>query len=715
MRPQELYLLFSSVSRLKGVGVSTAEALSRLIRGDGSIPTVRDVLFHLPVALLDRRFTCDLSHAPDNTLATFVVRVDEHLPPPPGIRRGGKRPYKIFCSNESGTLTLVFFNVKGDYLKHSLPVGSKRVVSGRIEHFDGMAQMTHPDVIAPVEELAAVQTVEPVYPLTHAMTSRRISKLVEQVLAKLEPLAEWLPSSLLRSGDLPPWREAIAAVHKPLQMSDLLPVHPARVRLAMDEILANQLRLALARLRARQKPGRVFSGGGALREAVLRALPFRLTANQQSVLAEIDADMASGQRMARLLQGDVGSGKTIVGFLTMLSALEHGTQAALMAPTEIIARQHFATLSGWCAAIGVQPVLLTGSVKGATRKRALEQIAGGEAKVVVGTHALFQEHVQFSSLAVVVVDEQHRFGVQQRLALVSKGEHPHILHMTATPIPRSMQMTLYGDMDCSILHEKPPGRKPVTTRMISIMRYRELLDAVKRALASGQKIYWVCPMIEELERGETMQLFTVEEDVAAAEARYHEFKAIFGESVGLVHGRMSAEQRTRAVDEFASGASSLLVATTVVEVGVDVRDATIMIIERAERFGLSQLHQLRGRVGRGEAASSCVLLHGEPLSEQGRQRLSIVRDTEDGFKIAEEDMRLRGAGELLGTRQSGLPDFRFTDLQAHSQALVQLREYAAKVMQQDPQLTLPEHAPLKTLLYLFDFESVLAEQVITEK
>lgn len=713
MRPAELYLLFSSVSRLNGVGSQAAEALARLIGREGVVPTVRDLLFHLPVALLDRRFTCPLSQAPENTVATFVVQVDEHLPPPPGIRRSGKRPYKIFCSNETGTLTLVFFNVKGDYLQHSLPVGKKRVISGRTERFEGMLQMTHPDIIAPVEELQSVQNVEPVYPLTHSVTNRRLTKFIEQALSKLPTLPEWLPQSLLHEYHLPSWHTAMSLVHHPAEETDLLTGHPTRMRLALDEILANQLCLALVRGRARQKPGRILVASQRLRPAVLRSLPFELTANQRSVLVEIDSDMVSGQRMARLLQGDVGSGKTIVGFMTMLNAIEHGAQAAMMAPTEIIARQHFNTLSLWCESAGIQAALLTGSIKGMARKRALEQIASGQAQVVVGTHALFQEHVQFKDLATVVVDEQHRFGVQQRLALVGKGENPHILHMTATPIPRSMQMTLYGDMDCSILHEKPPGRKPVITRMVSISRYRELMDAVQRALDIGNKIYWICPMIEELARGETAQLFSLEEDVAAAEARYHEFKTMFGERVGLVHGRMNAEQRTHAVQEFTNGMYDLLVATTVVEVGVDVRDATIMIIEKAERFGLSQLHQLRGRVGRGDKASSCILLHGEWMTEQGRQRLSIVRDTDDGFRIAEEDMRLRGAGELLGTRQSGLPDFRFTDLQVHAPMISSAREYVSQLLRDDMALAKPEHAALHILLYLFEFEAVLGEQAIS--
>lgn len=708
MRPQELFSLFSPVTRLKGVGQQMGQTLSRLLGYKEGVPSVRDLLFHLPVGLLDRRYTCALSHAPEGVVASFVVDIVQHVPPPPGSRHR-RRPYRVYCENETGTLTLVFFNLKSDYLEKLMPVGSKRVISGRTERFDGLLQMSHPDIIAPANELENVLRVEPVYPLTQALTSRRLQQFIQQVLEKLPVLPEWQPKVLRDKYTLPSWGEALVAAHHPETPEDLQASALPRMRLAADEILANQLRLALIRQRSKQLAGRNLPPKGTLINAVMKGLPFKLTKNQQSVLEEIHADMGSGQRMARLLQGDVGSGKTVVALLSMLAANEHGAQAALMAPTDLIARQHHKTLSQWCEAAGISVALLTGSIKGAARKKVLAEIADGSAHIVVGTHALFQEHVQFADLAMVVVDEQHRFGVNQRLALVAKGEHPHILHMTATPIPRSLQMTLYGDMECSILREKPAGRKAIATRTISVRRYQELLEGLKRALDAGNKVYWICPLIDDSFRLETGKLFTTEEDLAAAESRYTEFAAMFGERVGLVHGRMKSDERTKTVHEFAQGKIDLLVATTVVEVGVDVPDATIMIIEQAERFGLSQLHQLRGRVGRSDKASSCVLLYREPLSEEAKQRLAIVRDSEDGFAIADADMKLRGAGELLGTRQSGLPDFAFTDLAAHSELLADARKEAAHILDSDPELDAPDHAPLHLLLHLFGFEQALPE------
>ena len=714
MRDAQLNFLFSPVTRIKGVGASVAQSLGRLLPSATALsgsptPIIRDLLFHLPVGIVDRRFTCQLRTAPAEIVATFVVRVDEHLPPKQ--KRYGKQPYKVLCSNETGDITLVFFNAREEYLKKALPVGEQRVISGRTEHFDYRVQMTHPDIIAPVSQLVDVQKPEPVYPLTLGITSRRIAKLVNDALAKLPALPEWIPEETRKRHAWPDWKTALCQAHHPDTESDLAPTALARMRLAYDEMLANQLHLALLRQHMQAQAGTVITGTGEFTDALAAVLPFTLTKGQQHVLADIGDDLKSGKRMGRLLQGDVGSGKTIVALFAMLRAAEHGLQSALMAPTELIAKQHYEVITSLLSPIPhlPSPILLTGAVKGAARKQALEAIESGKASIVIGTHALFQEKVVFHNLALIVVDEQHRFGVNQRMALSAKGNEPHILHMTATPIPRSLTMTLYGDMDISMLTEKPAGRAPIVTRLIPASRYGEMMERMKAALDRGEKAYWICPLIED----EGLQMA---DDVAAAQSRYTEFKARFGDVVGLVHGRMKADERHASMQDFASGKTRLLVATTVVEVGVDVRDATIMIVEHAERFGLAQLHQLRGRVGRGEKPSSCVLLYSEGVREENNifpnaqppmpnasfARLSILRDTEDGFKIAEADLAQRGGGDLLGTRQSGMPRFVFMDLWAHTAMLVSARDEAKALI--SGHQTSDQTQPWHRLLQVFDYE-----------
>lgn len=679
---------------------------------------MRDLLFHLPVGLVDRRFSCPLREAPKDVVATFVVTVDEHIPPKQ--KRYGKQPYKVLCSNETGDITLVFFNAREDYIKGALPIGSRRVISGRTEHFEFRLQMTHPDIIAPLDKLAEVQKPEPVYPLTIGLSSRRIAKMVGDAIGKLPQLPEWLPAANLS------WVDALKAAHHPHTEPDLSPLSPARLRLAHDEILAGQLHLALLRRTMQQQPGVVVKGTGELTKQLIDSLPFKLTKGQQQVFAEISADMAGGHRMGRLLQGDVGSGKTVVALLAMLRTAEQGLQSALMVPTELIAQQHYEVISRLVRVLDLPVVLLTGNIKGKARTETLEKIAGGEAKIVIGTHALFQEKVEFAGLALTVIDEQHRFGVNQRMALAAKGNLPHVLHMTATPIPRSLTMTLYGDMDCSMLTEKPAERKPIATRSIPASRYDEVMARLKEALDRGEKAYWICPFIEDdglRMTDDTKFSFSSSvipnsssiDDIAAATHRFTEFKTRFGPVVGLVHGRMKADERNVAMQKFASGETRLLVATTVVEVGVDVRDATIMVIEKAERFGLSQLHQLRGRVGRGDKQSACVLLYSDSIkypvagtepssSNPSVARLSILRETEDGFKIAEADLSIRGGGDLLGTRQSGLPRFIFTDLFEHQELLGEARADIQQFLKADPELASERGRALQILLQLFGYE-----------
>ena len=706
MRHEILNYLFSGISRVKGVGGSTSEALCRLLPvsttiAGAKIPIIRDLLFHLPVGLLDRRFTCPLVSAPDGVIATFVVTVETHLPSPTSARRYGKKPYKVICGNETGDIALIFFNPRADYLKQALPVGAQRVISGRTEKFDYRLQMTHPDIITTVDKLADVQKPEPVYPLTLGLSSRRIYKIIVEALEKTPELPEWLAPEMLAEKNWKSWKQSLLAAHNPQAQEDLQPVSAPRMRLAYDEMLANQLHLAMLRRNRQQQAGEVITGTGKLTEQLLQELPYKLTQGQVEVLTEIADDIASGNRMGRLLQGDVGSGKTIVALLSMLRAVEQGLQCALMVPTEIVAGQHFEVISNLVSKLPVSVALLSGRVKGRERKEILDNLASGKINIIVGTHALFQEQVEFANLAFIVIDEQHRFGVNQRMALSGKGNAPHILHMTATPIPRSLTMTLYGDMECSLLKEKPAQRQAITTRVIPLSRYGEIMERLKVALTRGEKAYWICPLIEDTSN-HSLDI-TPEKDIAAAKSRYTEFKARFGDVVGIVHGQMKGEERDEIMHDFASGKTRLLVATTVVEVGVDVRDATIIVIEKAERFGLSQLHQLRGRVGRGDKASACVLLCSDSAGEVSRSRLSILRETEDGFRIAEADLAIRGGGDLLGTRQSGLPRFIFTDLLEHQELLEQARADVMQFLESDNTMESKRGAAFKVLLQLFNY------------
>ncbi len=557
--------------------------------------------------------------------------------------------------------------------------------------------MTHPDHVGTVSELDELKSVEPVYPLTSGLTLKTLGKAMAAALGQAPDLEEWIDPQLLERRGWPAWLDALGLAHAPGGEEALDTSAPARARLAYDELLANQLTLALVRRNMKSVRGRAIAGDGRLRRKVADALPFELTQSQQTAMAEIGADMAEGVRMLRLLQGDVGSGKTVVALLAMLNAVESGAQAVLMAPTEILARQHLATTEPLAAAAGVEVRLLTGREKGKTRQAALDAIANGEAGLVVGTHALFQDDVVYRDLALSVIDEQHRFGVHQRLTLTAKGRTMDVLVMTATPIPRTLMLTAYGDMDVSRLTEKPAGRLPVDTRILPADRLGEVTAALKRSIASGARVYWVCPLVEESESL----------DVAAAEDRFAELERAFGERVGLVHGRMKGKDKDAAMAAFAGGEVDVLVATTVIEVGVDVPQATVMVVEHAERFGLAQLHQLRGRIGRGERPSTCLLVYAPPLTETARARLRVMRETDDGFRIAEEDLRLRGAGELLGTRQSGLPAFRLADLEGHAELMEIARDDAALVLERDPDLSSERGRAVRTLLYLFERDAAV--------
>ena len=687
MRPDILFPLFAPVTALGGVGPRIGTAIERLAG-----PHVVDLLWHLPSGLIDRRYAPTVGEAEPGRIATLTVTVDQHQPPP-----NRRVPYKVRCRDATGFLHLVFFHGHGDYLTKTLPVGEQRVVSGLVEEFRGEKQVTHPDHIGTVEELERLRAVEPVYPLTAGVSQKVLAKAVGHALERAPDLAEWIEPSVVGRRGWPGWREALAAAHAPGDEADLAPDTPTRQRLAYDELLASQLALLLLRRRLRRQKGRPVAGDGGLRAKVTAALPFALTGSQTRAIEEISADMAGPDRMMRLLQGDVGSGKTVVALLAMLNAVETGAQAALMAPTEILARQHFETISKLAAPAGIEIVPLTGRDKGKARQAALAKLADGRAAIAIGSHALFQKEVAFADLALAVIDEQHRFGVHQRIVLSSKGRNPDVLVMTATPIPRTLLLAAYGDLDASQLTEKPAGRQPVDTRAVPLGRIGEIVGAVERAVAGGARVYWVAPLVEESEAI----------DLAAATERFEALKSVFGARVGLVHGRLKGSEKDAAMADFAAGRIDVLVATTVIEVGVDVPEATVMVIEHAERFGLAQLHQLRGRIGRGTDRSTCILLYATPLGETARARIGILRETDDGFRIAEEDLRLRGGGEVLGTRQSGLPVFRLADLAVHGELLAIARDDARLVVERDAELQDARGAALRSLLYLFERDAAV--------
>ena len=686
MRPPNLDPLFAAVAGLSGVGPKTVGLFDRLLAHPGA--RLIDLIFHLPTGVIDRRLSPSIMAAPTSGVATMRVTIEEHRPPPPGRSRA---PFRVLAGDATGDLTLVFFKTFAGQIEKQFPIGAERIVSGTVELFDGHRQMTHPERVLNVAEADTLPPFEPVYALTEGLTSRRVATTVAAALERLPNLPEWQDGPLLAKQGWPSFADAVRAIHAP---DDTPPGTdtPASVRLAYDELLASQLALVLMRNRMKQAAGRATIGDGRLTTKLLAALPYQLTGAQARAVAAIEADMATGERMLRLLQGDVGAGKTVVALLAMARAVEAGRQAALMAPTDILARQHYERLKPLCAAAGMRCAVLTGRAKASERTAVLAGLADGSIDIAMGTHALFQDDVAFADLALAVVDEQHRFGVHQRLALSRKGAATDLLVMTATPIPRSLVLTYFGDMDVSILDEKPPGRKPIDTRLIDLDRLDEVVHGIGRAIAGGARVYWVCPLVSESEKS----------DLAAADERYEVLQQVFGPRVGLVHGQMKGTDKDEAMRRFAAGETDILVATTVIEVGVDVPEASVMVIEHAERFGLAQLHQLRGRVGRGAAKSICLLLYKGPLGVTSEARLKIMRETEDGFRIAEEDLRLRGEGDVLGTRQSGSPGFRIANLERHGNLLRMARQDAELILNRDPDLTSPRGDALRLLLYVFE-------------
>jgi ATP-dependent DNA helicase RecG len=695
MRPSLLNPLFAGISSLAGVGPRQEAIYRRLLTGAGGIgPRIVDLLFHLPTGAIDRRARPKLRDVQSGDIVTVPVTIDRHRPPPPGRSRA---PYLVYAHDDTADLILTYFGARGGTLERLLPVGAQRYVSGTIQVYDGMLQIVHPDRVVDEAGLAQLPLIDPVYPLSEGLSRWQLRKAIGAALTRVPVLPEWQNEVWLAQQDWPSFADALRRLHQPATPADATPGGPAWSRLAYDESLAWQLALALTRAHMRRPAGRRHVSAGRRREQVITSLPYALTASQRRALDDIVADFARPQRMLRLLQGDVGSGKTVVALIAAAEMIDAGRQAALMAPTELLARQHFATIAPLAEAAGLRLAMLSGRERGRDRAQVLERLGAGDIDFLIGTHALFQEAVTFKDLGLAVVDEQHRFGVHQRLALASKGQAVDVLVMTATPIPRTLVLTYFGDMDISELREKPAGRQPVDTRSVPLGRLDDVVAAIGRALAAGERVYWVCPLVEDSEAV----------DLAAAQARFDSLRERFADRVDLIHGRLKAAEKDAAMARFAAGETQLLVATTVIEVGVDVPEATVMVIEHAEQFGLAQLHQLRGRVGRGAKGATCLLVYKPPLGAVAKARLAILRATQDGFRIAEEDLRLRGEGDVLGTRQSGLPGYRVARIEVHGALVETARKDAALILASDPMLASPRGEALRHLLHLFERDEAI--------
>jgi ATP-dependent DNA helicase RecG len=681
MRPQLLNPLFAEVETLKGVGSGLARPLGRL-----GLAKLADLLFHLPTGMVQRQRVAKLDDAPIGATVIVEVTAVEYK------QSGPRSPFRVLATDGNGDyLTLTWFGGAGSYAKKLMPRGEARVVSGRLELYGQERQIVHPDTVVTPAEAAKISASEAVYPLSEGLTGKRLGQMVAQALERAPELPEWIEPGLLAKRGWAGWRQAVALIHGNADNEG------ARRRLAYDELFANQLALMLVRASSRRRQGVPLKGDGRLREML--QLPYAPTGAQTRTISEIEGDLQQSTPMLRLLQGDVGSGKTLVALHALLIAVEAGAQGALLAPTEILARQHFDTLSKQLAGVHVNVAILTGRDKGRAREATLMGLADGSINILIGTHAIFQEAVSYRNLGLVVIDEQHRFGVAQRLLLTQKAEKPpHLLAMTATPIPRTLTLTHYGEMDVSRLDEMPPGRQPIETRVVSLARLDEVVNGLARHIEAGGQGYWVCPLVEESETN----------DRAAAEARAQTLTGRFGPSIGLVHGRMKGPEKDAVMERFSRGELSILVATTVIEVGVDVPNATLMIVEEAERFGLAQLHQLRGRVGRGAERSVCLLLRGDRLTETARARLALMRETNDGFRIAEEDLKLRGAGEILGTRQSGEAEFRLATPELTASLINAARDDARLLIDRDGGLEGERGQAARLALYLFERDSAVA-------
>ncbi|WP_375626919.1 ATP-dependent DNA helicase RecG [Bartonella sp. PS17NMGDW] len=690
MPPNLLTPLFNSIRTLSGITPKTYGLLTKLLNVN---PTQReatliDLLQLMPHSVIDRRMRPSIACVKEGDTVTLEIIIDQHQPPPRGHN---KIPYRVIAHDQTGKINLVFFHAQPLWLKKQLPEGKKVTVSGKVEWFNGQFSMAHPDYIAPSEQSNQIPLIEPVYPSTAGLAAKTLRRTIQNALDFIPLLPEWIDENVKKQQNFSSFSVALRRIHAPINPNDLSLESTARKRLAYDELLACQLALGLVRLKTKSLVGTSRPATGIYTKKLLNVLPFQLTTEQKKAVEDIANDLASPEPMLRLLQGDVGAGKTVVALMAMAQIAENSGQSALMAPTEVLARQHFATIAPLAEKVGLQTTLLTGREKGKLRTNILNDILSGQVSIIIGTHALIQNSITYNNLALTIIDEQHRFGVHQRIALTEKGNKPDMLVMTATPIPRTLVLTAFGDMDVSKITEKPMGRQPITTAMLSLKRLHELIERIAIALEKGEKLYWICPLVEE----------STALDLTSIENRFAFLHERFGAHVGMIHGKMSTAEKEAAMASFKCGNTRILVATTVIEVGVDIPDASIIIIEHAEHFGLSQLHQLRGRVGRGDKKSSCILLYKDPLTKTAATRLNIIRNTEDGFEIAEEDWRLRGEGELLGTKQSGVPEFHIANLAVHSDLLSMARKDARLFLQRDPHLSSQQGQALRLLLYLF--------------
>ena len=682
LRPKILYPLFSSLNNIPGVGSRTAKLIEKI-----TTPNLFGLCKHLPTNLLTRKRIIKLSFAEKDKFIILPVKIISHKP-----SRRKNMPYKIACFGGGVALDLVFFNARPDYLEEILPINEKRVISGKIDFFREKYQIIHPDYVVDLKDRKDIPSSGPIYPSTKGLTQRVLKKSITWSLDQLPDLPEWAETNLMMRKKWLPWKESLISLHNANNDFDLRASSSNRTRLAYDELLANQLAISIIRSDIKTHVGKSITSKRVIQNKVISLLPFKMTDSQKKALEKIELEIAGSKRMVHLLQGDVGSGKTIVALLSMLTVIEAGYQCALMAPTEILSKQHFSTFKKFLKNTNVTLSLLAGNEKSSVRKRNLNDLTSGSAQIIIGTHSLFQESVSFQNLGLVVIDEQQRFGVHQRYLLASKGKKTNVLIMTATPIPRTLTLAAFGDINVSCLREKPSGRKDIITKVAPIARFNKIVSAIKNRVKNNERIYWVCPLIEE---SEVLNLVNVKK-------RFENLKNIFGSKVGLVHGRLKSEEKELTMKKFINGEINIIVSTTVIEVGVDIPEATVMVIEHAERFGLSQLHQLRGRVGRSSAQSLCILAYDPPLTITAKTRLKVLRDTNDGFRIAEEDLRLRGSGEILGIKQSGFPEFYFADLTVHQDLIENANNDAQKILKTDPDLESKRGFALRHLLYLFE-------------
>ncbi len=681
----------NSLSNIPGVGEKSIEALKRLY-----INNANDLLFHFPSNVIHKRLYHPIYSLKEGDLVALQVKIID-IDQPNNINSSRRKPFKIYCENDSGRIQLLYFSYYPQYLMNWAKIGSEIIVIGKIDIFNGIKHISHPEVINANKPQLSINEDEVVYPLTYGLINKQLQKYINYCLEKISGLEEWIEPNIIKQFGWEGFNASLKKIHKPNTLSDITPNSKERERIAYDELLATQLMVNILRQYKLNQSGRSIAASGALLKAFLSNLPFELTNSQALAIDQLSKDQLSGNKMSRLLQGDVGSGKTVVAIAAMLNSVESKTQSVLMAPTDVLANQHFLTLEKFLKTLPVKFALLTGKTKPKERAKIMEGLINGEIQILVGTHAVFQDKVSFNDLALVVIDEQHRFGVEQRLSLVNKGNEADLLIMSATPIPRSLSLVLYGDMDVTRINEKPKSRIPIQTSVIAKSKLKSIIDSLENILKSGGKVYWICPLVSQSEEP------NLEDKKMAAETRMQSLAKIYPGIVGLVHGQLDNRLKQENLSKFANGDYRILVATTVVEVGVDVPDATVIIIENAESFGLSQLHQLRGRVGRGDKPSYCILLYSPPIGNSSWQRLNIVKNIEDGFILAEEDLKLRGGGDLSGTKQSGLPDFRAVDFVAHHHLISLANAQAKNILGEDPTLSLPYNNKYHDLLKVFGF------------